>query len=407
MKIGLIDAEILVNRKKRFPNLAIMKLSSFFKSQGHDTQLILNYDDLYLYDQIYLSCVFSKTRSLLHEPLLQKHRVICGGTGFYYDKYDDAPHLTQDQEHAMPDYSIYDEWIKYRLSDEEKEENLKYFTDFSIGFLTRGCFRKCSFCVNRNSKRSALHSPVSEFLADDGKRNLLSMLDDNVLALGQHDLPSLMRLLNELIQITTDRKSRFEFKQGMDLRLMNQEYAKLFAQARYNGDFIFAFDNLKEQKQIEKGLTIFRNEVQKDSIKAYVFCGFPEPVLDDIVSAFQRIKILWKYHALAYIMRHDKYLQAKPPYKNIYVQLGRWCNQPRFQKKMTFRVFCNKSGGIASDNMRQFQDLHPSVSDKFFDIAYPGSPYAGPSPLVDEWSQKDFTGEVDESFARIHGDITF
>lgn len=50
-----------------------------------------------------------------------------------------------------------------------------YYTDYSIGFLTRECFRKCSFCVNQNYNRVYL----TEFL--DLSRPKICLLDDNFL----------------------------------------------------------------------------------------------------------------------------------------------------------------------------------------------------------------------------------
>ena len=39
MNIGIIDADLLDN-KARFPNLALMKISSYWKNKGHHTELI-------------------------------------------------------------------------------------------------------------------------------------------------------------------------------------------------------------------------------------------------------------------------------------------------------------------------------------------------------------------------------
>ena len=34
-----------------------------------------------------------------------------------------------------------------------KRKEFEYYLDYSIGFATRGCFRQCSFCVNKNYKK--------------------------------------------------------------------------------------------------------------------------------------------------------------------------------------------------------------------------------------------------------------
>ena len=46
MNIGIIDADVIGKKKHRFPNLACMKISSYYKKQGHDVKLLLSYDDI-------------------------------------------------------------------------------------------------------------------------------------------------------------------------------------------------------------------------------------------------------------------------------------------------------------------------------------------------------------------------
>ena len=61
MYIGIIDAEIMGKSKHRFPNLVCMKLSAYYKEQGHKVELCLDYNDIDKYDKIFLSKVFIKT----------------------------------------------------------------------------------------------------------------------------------------------------------------------------------------------------------------------------------------------------------------------------------------------------------------------------------------------------------
>ena len=45
MKIAIIDAEIVDKNKHHFPNLACMKISSFYKSQGNEVILNTDYEN--------------------------------------------------------------------------------------------------------------------------------------------------------------------------------------------------------------------------------------------------------------------------------------------------------------------------------------------------------------------------
>lgn len=87
-----------------------MKLSGYYKELENDVELKLDYEDLQLYDKVFISKVFTDTP--IDESILQLSNVEYGGTGFFYDK---APNLPNDVEHHMPDYHLYDDWIDSHL----------------------------------------------------------------------------------------------------------------------------------------------------------------------------------------------------------------------------------------------------------------------------------------------------
>ena len=185
MKIGIIDADLIGREKHRFPNLACEKISGYWKEQGAEVHLLMDYNWPEGYDHIYISKVFTDTES--PDWLEESETVHIGGTGFYFDK---APNLPDEIEHHMPDYSLYDEWISQEVRRAENEANkagesfdraafmvqFKEYTDYSIGFLTRGCFRKCPFCVNQKYDRVFRHSPLNEFYVPDRKKFVCWMI---------------------------------------------------------------------------------------------------------------------------------------------------------------------------------------------------------------------------------------
>lgn len=175
MRIGIIDADLLYRKRHRFPNLACMKLSAYWKEQGFETELLLDYSQAGEYDRLYVSKVFTDT--FVPEHILTRETTVYGGTGFFYDK---APVLPEAIEHHTPDYHLYDQMVKEHSEGEKKKKEFQFYTEYSIGFLTRGCFRKCSFCVNKNSTGAAPASPLEEFY--DPSRKKLCFLDDNFFA---------------------------------------------------------------------------------------------------------------------------------------------------------------------------------------------------------------------------------
>lgn len=382
MNIAIIDADLIGRKKHRFPNLACMKLSGYYKELGNNIELKTNYENLDIYDKVFISKVFTDTP--VKDEILNLPNVEYGGTGFYYDK---APKLECQIEHHMPDYHLYDEWVKCSISSkieavekkktrelskkeiQQIENDFTYYKDYSIGFVTRGCFRQCSFCVNRNYKKVEIHSPLDEFV--DPSRPKICLLDDNFLG-----CPEWKTLLLEL----QSTGKPFQFKQGLDERILNDEKCELLFSSKYDGDYIFAFDNIEDAPLIERKLQLIRKYTDKVP-KFYVFCGFDRNDkwnLDfwkqDIVDVFKRIQILMRYNCLPYIMRFNRHEES--PFKGTYTNLASWCNQPNFFKKKSYREWCisdnlRKGGESATDRyMKYYEQICPDIAKKYYDIKW-------------------------------------
>lgn len=352
MRIAIIDADLIGRNKHRFPNLACMKLSGYYKELGDEVELKMNYENLEDYDKVFISKVFTDTP--VEESILKLSNVEYGGTGFYYDK---APKLPNEIEHHMPDYHLYDEWVNEKLVNGGKRLDFRYYLDYSIGFVTRGCFRQCEFCVNRNYKKVEEHSPLSEFV--DESRKKICLLDDNFLG-----CPNWKNLLEQL-QATG---KPFQFKQGLDERLLTDEKCEMLFKSRYDGDYIFAFDNVADAELIERKLQLLRKYTTKIPM-FYVFCGFDrddkwddEFWTQDIFDMFKRIKILMKYKCLPYIMRFNRYEES--PHRGLYISVARWCNQPSFFKKKSLREFGIANGETSACNryILDFEKEHPEIT---------------------------------------------
>ena len=331
-KIGIIDADLIARKKHRFPNLASMKISGWHKEKGDQVELITSWELTDQYDKIYLSKVFTDTQ--IPDEILTLPNLSYGGTGFFYDK---APKLPDEIEHHMPDYHLYDTWVQEQLALGERRKDYAYYLDYSIGFMTRGCFRQCEFCVNKNYKKAEIHSALSEFY--DPSRKKICLLDDNFLS---H--PKWKEMLLEL----QNTGRRFQFKQGLDERLLTPEKCELLFASKYDDRFIFAFDNVADYDLIESKLKLVRQYTDK-TLKFYVFCGFDRNDkwdadfwYQDILDVFKRIRLLAKYRCYPYIMRFERYTES--PFRGIYITLVRWCNQPSLFYKKTFRDFCDLTG---------------------------------------------------------------
>lgn len=391
MKIGIIDADLIGRKKHRFPNLVCEKLSAYWKEKGAVVELKLDYEDLERFDCVYISKVFTDTWvpdwisagvNMDTAEVNLPDNIKIGGTGFFFAH---APNLDDEIEHHMPDYHLYDSWIENEVEKAREEADksgktfdksrfmvqFKEYTDYSIGFMTRGCFRKCPFCVNQKYDHVFLHSPLDEFF--DPTRKKICLLDDNVLG-----CPRWKDILNELIA----KKKPFKFKQGMDERLLTEERCELLFKASYDGDYTFAFDNISDYDLIHRKLQLIRKYTKATNVKFYVLVGFESTDAQDIENMWKRVALLMEYQCLPYIMRYQNKNETPwkdSKYRGMYITMARWCNQPSFFKKKSFRQYCEanqervKTEGAICSSMRALLDFeaeYPDLAAKYFDLRF-------------------------------------
>lgn len=360
MRIGLIDAD-LMDHGTRHPNLALMKIAGFYRDQGNEVKLIYdNYASVYNFDKIFISKVFTFSR--IPDWVLSLKHVSYGGTGFFEDGGQNLP---DEIEHHMPYYDLYKEYVEHQLASGHQRSHYSDYLDYSIGFTSRGCFRKCEFCVNKKYDHAFLHSPVSEFL--DVSRPYIYLWDDNILALPQWE-----EVLDD-IELTG---KPYQFRQGIDLRLMTDKKAKKLVNAHYHGDFIFAFDHIEDRNLIVDKVQLWKRYSSK-ICKMYVISAYKSQDETDIIDVFERIHTLMIYGSIPYIMRYEAYKTS--PYKNLYIELARWCNQPDFFKKKSFKEFCIANQKYKKDQstncsayqaMIDFERKFPEISNKYFDLRF-------------------------------------
>jgi len=277
MRIGLIDVD-----GHNFPNLALMKISAWHKSQGHEVDW---YSPLFdTFDKVYQSKVFTSTPDYGYRP---KGELIKGGTGYGLDNT-----LPPEIENIYPDYSLYPKLTK----------------DTAYGFLTRGCPRGCEFCIvaEKEGKCSKKVADLSSFWK--GQKNI-KLLDPNILAC--KDYKDLFRQLKE-------SKAWIDFTQGLDVRLMTKEKVKLIEDLKVKM-IHFAWDNY-EFKTYEK-LKEFKQwtTLNKRKIRIYVLTNFNTTFEQDL----ERVYKLRELGYDPYIMIYEK---EKLPRKHPILKLQRWCN---------------------------------------------------------------------------------
>lgn len=404
-KVGLVDADLLCNGT-RHPNLVLLKIAGYLWDNDVPFELILDPNaDITQYAHIFMSRVFTFTEEpafYVNASAAERKKFHIGGTGYYANEKSvskfrelrekDMEQLPKDEylltltcKHTgknginmavqMPYYHLYDEFVQRQIEAGFKRDKYKDYLDYSIGFLTRKCYRHCPFCVNKLEDGVVPYSDLEWFY--DKSRPHVYFWDDNFLA-------AKYEVWKPRLQYLIDHKISFQFRQGLDERQLaespyGEEMAEMLGKSRYHGDFIFAFDNWKDRDIIERALKIWKRHCPKKGTKFYLFCGFKQKpdkfdvFYKDIWELFQRIKVLMQYGCIGYVMRHDDYHKA--PIENFYVQVARWCNQPQFYKKMSFweyayrnQTFWEEHAGFeVSQQIKQYADFERDLRAGYYD----------------------------------------
>jgi len=288
MDIGLIDVD-----GRHFPNLALMKLSAWHKSQG-DT---VTFASLGEYDLLYYSKVFTFTEDF--DPgLASGAKSVYGGTG--YKKYNKLP---EEIEHIMPDYELY---------------KCKH----AYGFLTRGCIRKCSWCVVPDKEGPLVpHADIDEFIGD---MDTAILMDNNVLASG-HGLKQIEKII--------DKKIKVDFNQGLDARIIsdNPDIAKLLSRVKWLKPIRMACDTKAQMPAIEKAVSMLRDNGATPKTY-FVYC-----LVKDIPDALERVLFLDKLKLDAFA---QPYIDFDTGHTDIEQRrFARWVNMKAIHKTVKWEDY--------------------------------------------------------------------
>lgn len=311
MNIGLFDVD-----SHNYPNLPLMKISAWHKAKGDNVEFVL---PLCHYDKIYVSKVFGDEYSQMPKFCLQADEVVYGGMGFaitvengkeVYHK-DRDPNLPYEIEHIYPDYSLYPELTK----------------DTAFGFLTRGCCNNCDFCIvsKKEGMCSQKVADLSEFWR--GQKNI-DLLDANLLACKDK-----MDLLKQL----ADSKANVDFTQGLDARFITEEVAHALTKIKIKM-IHFAFDFMKNEKQIIKGLRTFKEISGMTDNKAvvYMLTNYNTTIEEDLY----RVRMIKECGYLPDIRIYRKHTAPK-----ILKDLQRWCNNRLLYRSCEFMDYIPRSDG--------------------------------------------------------------
>lgn len=302
-------------RTKYLPH-GLMKISSYHKSIGdrvvYHKGLVkfVNtsfFDDEAFYpDMIYITSLFTYEIDKVVETInyyknIYKDSIIkVGGVAAsimpYYiqDKTGIIPHvgLLEHVEQFAPDYSIFPD------------------TDFSIIFTTRGCKRKCSFCiVNKIEDFNMNENWKNEF--NFTKQKLVIQDNNFIMSPMNHQID-----IVEYINKNNINKSKIDFMSGLDARLFTTEIANNFNKIyRFMPNIRFAFDDMTQDGYVQRAMELARtNKAHNKSVIVYCLYNYKDKPED----LYYRIKEISKmghsrksHPAMAYPMRYTPLTDTK------------------------------------------------------------------------------------------------
>lgn len=258
----------------KFPNLALMKLSHYHKSQG---------DSVYFergitrglfepeYDVVYGSAIFSTSDKKIRQFMHNFPNAIIGGTGTENAiTIENALNLN---EYELYDYDIYPDF------------------DASIGFSQRGCRLRCKFCVvpkkeGKNIESNTIYNIWKQNPRNKGKK--IHLLDNDFF--GQ---PNWKERANEII----DGGYRVCFNQGINIRLIDDEGAQYLSRMKFRDDsfktkrIYTAWDNKRDETIFLKGVNSLLNAgIKPKEIMVYFLCNYWEKGLtQDVWDRFNKM----------------------------------------------------------------------------------------------------------------------
>jgi len=260
----------------KWPNLALAKIAAWALRRGDTVEW---FNPLFGADFVYASKVFTDTPDSLYLP----QEASTGGSG-----YDLHRKLIPEVEGMKPDWSLWPTW------------------PHDMGFTTRGCVRKCGFCIVPEKEGALL--VVAEFGDLTTGRKTMILHDNNVTA-------APIEHFRQFCADATAAGVTIDFRQGLDARLLTDEHAAIIKRSTFSNRIHLAFDHMAQEVAVMQAIqTMQKAGIPPHRLVFYVLVGF-----DDSQDDLYRIMAIHNAGATPFVMpfdRSDRYQR----------DIARWCN---------------------------------------------------------------------------------
>jgi len=326
MKCLLVEPET----GSKYPNLALMKISSKLKSGGHEVKYVRGIEPLTLedafapqkYDYIYITTLFTYESEITIKTI--KH---------YQKTYPDAVfHVGGIMASLMPEYikkmTGIDSFIGYSKEldmikpDYDLIKTGTKWDEYSYVFTSRGCVNQCPYCAVPILEQEQWINPYWKN-AVDFRRMKIIIFDNNLTSLPIGHFKDVMYFLRV-------HKLEVTFDSGFDCRLFTEEHLNALKGVRINSRGLrFAFDHMQQDGHIQRTIRSCLDAGMSSRLfQVYILFNF----LDTPQEAEYRVREIIKLGLI--------------PYPQRYVPLTQLTRNPKFVGKHwteelahAFRVF--------------------------------------------------------------------
>ena len=295
MRIALVDT---TKKPTAYP-VSLLKIGAWRQSLGDDCQLFTNRlpDET---DEIWLTTCFTfdipHALGIVREAKNRAPVVKVGGVSAtllpeHFEREGVEVHrgLIAEAERCHPDYSLLPERPKY-----------------SIAHTSRGCVRKCKFCMVHRLEPEFHNRDWIGDLAPGASKILF--YDNNWLAKDVDDLGRDVRLIRGLVE--SGRARSVDFNQGLDCRLLTEEKADLLTGLPIK-PVRFAFDGMQEDGHYQRAVRMMAARGHRDFM-TYVLYNFTDTPKDFYYRLRESVRLSDELgiNADSFPMRYQPILEA-------------------------------------------------------------------------------------------------
>jgi radical SAM superfamily enzyme YgiQ (UPF0313 family) len=276
-------------RDSKMPNIAIMQISTYFKRLGHNVDWYNPIVDFLDTDELYESVLFDFTPPFEYYPAYAD--IFRGGTGINLPS-----RLPPEIEEIRDlDYSLYPA------------------VDYSMQFYSRGCIRKCPFCVVPE-KEGAIRSVTPFRLNPNGKH--IEILDNNFFA-----APDWRAAVEDIK--ATGQRVKFH---GIDARIIDEEQIDALATLKHEGRIHVAWDF--PEIDVRPQLREITKRIIPRNIMVYVLIGYNSTPEEDLF----RVEALRELGITPFVMPYNK----RDKYQR---RFAGWVNRPQIFNSTSWEDF--------------------------------------------------------------------